>query len=402
MSQTVIFTHFEGKPFELIYEDNQCVYVDTINPHVGSVNQILVGKIVKVQKSLQAAFVEISESENGFLPFANCQGMDVQKLRQGDEILVQIKKEAYRSKDCVLTCNLVLPKLFTMVSVGKRQHGYSKQLGKKKAANYRMFLESNYKHEILEDKSQNCNWSEGNYPYGIVIRSNASQLEVFDEVIRTEIDAATLEFNQIIEKSKTRKVHTVLYTESFFYQAFTSLDFSKVDRILIEDPAIYEEILGFGSVFKEKLVLYQDPKVSLAVLYNIPGKLKEVLSDKVYLKSGAYLYIESTQALTAIDVNSGKNISSKDRESYHLEINLEAVDEIGRQLKLRNLSGIIYIDFINLSKEESIETMLDYCKQVFTKDRVKTIVMGITKLGLVEITRERTDTPLCEKIKRLR
>lgn len=393
MSQTVIFTHFEGKPFELIYEDNQCVYVDTINPHVGSVNQILVGKIVKVQKSLQAAFVEISEHENGFLPFANCQGMDVNKLRQGDEVLVQIKKEAYRSKDCVLTCNLVLPKLFTMLSVGRKQHGFSKQLSKRATADLRDFIEANYGED---------------YPYGIVIRSNAALLEkhgnpsisgTLEDLLRAEIDSTTTELDQIIEKSKTRKVHTVLYDESFFFQAFTALDFQKVDRVLIEDPAIYEEIMKFGSVFKEKCVLYQDPKVSLAVLYNIPGKLKEVLSDKVYLKSGAYLYIESTQALTAIDVNSGKNISSKEREVYHLGINLEAIDEIGRQLKLRNLSGIIYIDFINLGKEESIETMLEHCKQVFSKDRVKTIVMGITKLGLVEITRERTDTPLCEKIK---
>lgn len=393
MSQTVIFTHFEGKPFELIYEDNQCVYVDTINPHVGSVNQIIVGKIVKVQKSLQAAFVEISEHENGFLPFANCQGMDVNKLRQGDVVLVQIKKEAYRSKDCVLTCNLVLPKLFTMLSVGRKQHGFSKQLSKRATAKLRDFIEANYGED---------------YPYGIVIRSNAALLEKYgnpsisatiEDLLRAEIEATTTELDQIIEKSKTRKVHTVLYDESFFFQAFTALDFQKVDRVLIEDPAIYEEIMKFGSVFKEKCVLYQDPKVSLAVLYNIPGKLKEVLSDKVYLKSGAYLYIESTQALTAIDVNSGKNISSKEREVYHLGINLEAIDEIGRQLKLRNLSGIIYIDFINLGKEESVETMLDYCKQVFSKDRVKTIVMGITKLGLVEITRERTDTPLCEKIK---
>ena len=140
-------------------------------------------------------------------------------------------------------------------------------------------------------------------------------------------------------------------------------------------------------------------KGKLDVVYNVSRTIEHALMPKVWLKSGAYIIIQPTEALVSIDVNTGKAISKKkDVEKNFLKVNLEAAKEIARQLRLRNLSGIIIIDFIDMKTEEYNSRLMDCLRQELSKDPVKTVVVDMTKLGLVEVTRKKVRKSLYEQL----
>jgi Ribonuclease G/E len=149
----------------------------------------------------------------------------------------------------------------------------------------------------------------------------------------------------------------------------------------------------------KSLRLYQDEMLSLSKLYSIESKMETALGSRVWLKSGGYLIIEPTEALTVIDVNSGKYEAKKSNEDTVLAVNLEAAEEVALQLRLRNLSGIIIVDFINMAQETSKNQIMTLLKQLTAKDVVKTTVVDMTSLGLVEITRKKTSKPLREQLR---
>lgn len=146
----------------------------------------------------------------------------------------------------------------------------------------------------------------------------------------------------------------------------------------------------------EKLQFYQDPLLPLIKLYKLEAALEEALERRVWLKSGGYLVIEPTEALTVVDVNTGKYSGKKNAEDTILKINLEAAAGTARQLCLRNLSGIIIVDFIDMAREEHKQQLLTALEEELKKDPVKTVLVDMTKLGLVEITRKKVRKPLHE------
>lgn len=149
----------------------------------------------------------------------------------------------------------------------------------------------------------------------------------------------------------------------------------------------------------EKLRLYKDTQISLNRLYSLETKLSKALKERVWLKSGGYLVIQPTEALTVIDVNTGKAISGKKpTEETFFNINLEAAEEIAKQLRLRNLSGIIIIDFIDMQKDRNKELLISCLSKWIEKDPVKTVFVDMTRLNLVEITRQKVRKPLHEQI----
>ena len=146
------------------------------------------------------------------------------------------------------------------------------------------------------------------------------------------------------------------------------------------------------------LTLYTDSSYSLKKLYSIDTKMQELLVPKVWLKSGAYLVIEQTEAMYVIDVNSGKNNASKSNAEYIFNINIEAAHEIIRQISLRNLSGIIMVDFINMEDPDKNEQLLNELRKLAKQDRILTTIVDMTPLGLIEITRKKTKKALKEQI----
>ena len=147
----------------------------------------------------------------------------------------------------------------------------------------------------------------------------------------------------------------------------------------------------------EQIVFYEDPMLSLSALYGLKSKLEAALKERVHLKSGAYLVIQPTEALTVIDVNSGKCIKGTQKDFY-LKINLEAAKEIARQLRLRNISGICLVDFINMDTKEAREELIEALKQHLAKDIVPAVFIDFTELGLAEITRKKVRKPLWEQL----
>ena len=184
---------------------------------------------------------------------------------------------------------------------------------------------------------------------------------------------------------------------SFIFKRFSKDDFSKM---ITDSPEVFDIIKDIEKKGNQKLVaeLYDDEKISLTNLFSLKTKVSEALSPKVYLKSGGYLVINHTEALTVIDVNSGKNTPSKkeDKEKTVLDLNIEAAKEIALQMKLRNISGMILIDFINMESEEDEELLLNEMSEYVKYDKVTVKVIDITPLGIMEITRQKTDKPLSE------
>ena len=173
-------------------------------------------------------------------------------------------------------------------------------------------------------------------------------------------------------------------------------------EIITDQADIYQNLCEYfeqnTSQEHANLRLYDDEQISLSSLYGIPSKLEIALGSRVWLKSGGYLVIEPTEALTVIDVNSGKYESKKGTPADSAyKINMEAAQEIAYQLKLRNLSGIIIVDFINMKKNDN-EQLMRYLKQLCSKDSVPTDVIDMTSLGLVEITRKKINKTLKEQL----
>jgi ribonuclease G len=170
--------------------------------------------------------------------------------------------------------------------------------------------------------------------------------------------------------------------------------------IVIEDKVIYQEVKEFLAKEQpedlDKLRLYEDKLLPLYKLYSVESLLANALKEYVWLKSGAYLVIQPTEALTVIDVNTGKCISKKKDDEAYLKINIEAAKEAARQIRLRNLSGIILVDFINMDTKESMDVLLELFEKELKKDPIATTLVDVTKLQLVEVTRKKVRRPLHE------
>ena len=176
-------------------------------------------------------------------------------------------------------------------------------------------------------------------------------------------------------------------------------------EIITDDPAVYTELKKYAEIHLPSTPcrLYDDSMLSLSKLYNLDSKIDEAFGERVWLKSGAYLIIQPTEALTVIDVNSGKFEARKGNDDQTAwKVNTEAAVEIARQLRLRNLSGIIVVDFINMRAEESRAGLLRQMKGLVQDDRIRTNVVDMTPLGLVEITRKKIMKPLWEQYNEIR
>lgn len=181
-------------------------------------------------------------------------------------------------------------------------------------------------------------------------------------------------------------------------KALQNIPISQYEEIVTDLPQAYEALKELTP--PEALRLYADEQLPLAKLYSLETHLKQALSKTVWLPCGGYLVIEPTEAMTVIDVNSGKGSNGKGtaKEQLYLKVNREAAAEIARQIRLRNLSGMIMVDFINMESAKEEQTLLDDLDQLLKADPVKTRLVDMTALGIVEITRKKESRPLAELI----
>jgi ribonuclease G len=237
-------------------------------------------------------------------------------------------------------------------------------------------------------------YEEGkNLSLGAIIRTSAEF--VSEDELKLELNSLVHTMNGIVDYGMHSVVKKLIYSpdRSIKNELIDIKNKQKYDSFnIITD--LEEEYNLLSVDFGSDIKLYNDKMVALHKVFNLEDKLKKAFDRFIYLKSGGSIIVEPTEALTVIDVNTGKAIKGKNTEKSFLKINKEAAEAIAKVIRLRNISGIIIIDFINMKEIESIKELLDYLKKQLDKDEVKVTFVDMTPLGLVELTRKKEAKPL--------
>lgn len=345
---------------------------------------IFTGRVSNVAWGIRAAFVDIRPGVTCYLPLDSLQNPVYTKkgsspdIQQGDELLVQIVREAMGSKGPSLSTDLTLQYPLVVVHHTAGHSGVSKKIPAQRR--------NELKALSMSLRQDDCSFT---------IRTRAALAD--DEEIIAQAREGAQQMRDMIRRAAHLTVYSHLNPQGPpFLGRLSGLDPSTVSEIVTEDAEMAERA---RSVTDIPVRLYSDPLLPLRKLYSLESILSKALAERVYLQSGAFLVIQATEALTAIDVNSGKSdITGKrgrdTKEKTVLKINLEAARECMRQLRLRNISGMILIDFINMEDRSSEDELMECLRTLASRDCVPCMVVDMTKLGLVEITRKKKERPL--------
>lgn len=350
---------------------------------------IYIGKVKNVVKNIEAAFIEI---EGGILCYYSLRekeeplyikGKKGSRLSPGDELLVQVSREAVKTKAPTVTCNLNFPGKYLVLTTGKKQLGLSAKLSLEERERLKEIADS-----FLTEE------------FGVIVRTNAAQAS--NEILREEFERLSQSCRRVLNEGRHQSCFSRVYSEPPAYVSdIRNINKEQLLEIVTDDTRIYETLSRYLTEYQpedlKKLRFYEDESLSLDRLYGITTAFGHALLERVWLKSGAYLVIEPTEALTVIDVNTGKYDGHKKLRETFLRINLEAAREIARQLRLRNLSGMIVIDFIDMEEEKDKKALMDLFGQELKKDPVKAVLVDMTPLGLVELTRKKVRKTLKEQ-----
>ena len=368
------------------------------------------GRVVRVLPGMQAAFVDIGLDKAAFLyvsdvydnledierMMANNEeneeekelhreqseevwSMEVQiedRLQEGQEVLVQVAKEPLGSKGARITSHISIPGRHLVLMPTMDHVGISRRIEDESERNRLREL-------LLEIKPPN---------YGFIARTAAEGVE--NDKIKAEMDFMLRLWQTIQKNNEHGQVPSRLYQEpDIILRAVRDLFTQEVDKLIVDSQEDYEKIVEFVETFmpslKAAVKLYEGTE-PICDAYGIEMELQRALGRKVWLKSGGYIVLEITEALTAIDVNTGRYVGKRNLEETILKTNLEAVKEIAYQLRLRNIGGIIIIDFIDMEKEANREKVFNRLREALRRDKSKTNILKMSELGLIEMTRKRT------------
>ena len=354
------------------------------------VGNIYIGKVRKVQKNIDAAFIEIADRQQCYCNIAaNPDAIytkkgNSKKIAEGDELLVQVIRDGLKTKLPALSGNLELPGQYLVLTGNDSRIGISGKLSQSTKERLKEWMKP-----FAREK------------YGFIVRTNAG--EASREEIEAEAKKLEEQYLHLLKTAPYRTCFSALKTsESVWIEMLRNTYTADLTSIITDDPQIYNSLEHY---LKEndlqnlsKLRLYQDDLLPLYKLCRLEREIDLATSRQVWLKSGGYLVIDPTEALTVIDVNTGKYSGKKLRRETLKTINLEAAKEAARQIRLRNLSGIILIDFINMENKEDQKELLAFLESRLFADPVKTRLIDMTKLELVEITRKKVHKTLKEQI----
>lgn len=350
---------------------------------------IYIGKVSNIVPNIGAAFIEIEKGVNCYYDMTDVKSAIFthksgnKQLCIGDELVVQISREAIKTKAPTVTGNLSFTGRYAVLTHGNTRIGVSSKIPKS--------LREEYKRELAGLQNDD---------FGLIVRTNAKDAP-FEDVLE-EINALKDEYYSLVRTAETRVCFSCLKSAPPSYIAdLKNVYMDGMEAIIIGDHDLYTRIhMFFQAELPEKLdllELYDNPSFPLDKLYSTQTALDKALMERAWLKTGGYLIIQPTEALTVIDVNSGKNTSKSDSEDGAMKVNLEAAREAARQIRLRNLSGIILVDFINLKRDENTHRLLHEFRYYLSKDPIQTTLVDMTTLGLVEVTRKKVRRPLHEE-----
>ncbi len=358
--------------------------------HESLVGNIYLGKVRNVLPGMEAAFIDFGSSKNGVVYASDVKvaGSGRQRprieevLKEGDEILVQVVKDAMGAKGARLTGLPSLPGRYLVLVPDSDAQGISRRLPDNERQRLRQAI------------------SQVKPPgFGVIVRTAA--LHASSEEIAADITRLSRIWDKIQEDAVGGGAPRAIYREPdllirVIREHFTG-DFR---RMLIDDDAAHEQVVGYlqstAPDLVSKVSKYEDDELDLFERYHVEDQLRKALDRRVYLPSGGHLVIDRTEALTVIDVNTGKFVGSSSLEETVLHNNLEAAEEIGRQLRLRDIGGIIVIDFIDMEIEDHQRQVLQRLRETLARDKTRTQVFDVSHLGLVEMTRKNVAKGLLE------
>ena len=360
------------------------------------VGNIYKGKVARIVPGMDAAFVDIGLAKSAFLyvgdiildrmMYEEYDDSDYHVtlneriegvLEEGQELTVQVSREPIGQKGTRVTSKVTLPGRLLVLMPGTEHIGVSRRIEQEEE---RKKLATMLKDEICPKG------------YGLIART-ASEGKTKEE-LGADLNFLKRIWESIQEKAKTVRAPSILHQDlGIIFRVIRDLHSHNLKKIIVDDVFVYERV---GEFLKDYLpeqgceVVFFDEKDPIFEVFGIEIEIAKLLHKKIWLKSGGYIVLDYTEALTVIDVNTGRYLGKKDLEDTILRTNLEAVKEIAYQIRLRNIGGIIIIDFIDMERKESRETVFQALIDALKKDRIKTFAYPISELGLVQITRKRT------------
>ncbi|MGN0747203.1 MAG: Rne/Rng family ribonuclease [Aristaeellaceae bacterium] len=357
-----------GTPRELAVAEDGRLVEYLLDDGASVTEAIYLGKVERVVSGMKAAFVDIGQEKNGFLPLEErSSSAQLPPLRDGQRVLVQVKKDAQGAKGAFLTRDVSLCGEYVILMPLNRYIGVSARI----------------EDESLREAMKKLGQAISGGRFGLVMRASTPEAEEAD--IRHEAETLLTRWENISKAAPTA------HAPSMIHRPRTPLDSllddylpRGVDGVVTDDEDTARQL----SCLMPVTVTERDPMADLR------AQRDRALRRHVWLDSGGSLVIDRCEAMTVIDVNTAKFTGKRDLEDTILRLNLEACGEIARQVRLRNLSGIILIDMIDMETEEHREQVLMRLNECFAADRVKTVIHGFTSLGLIEMTRKKSRRPL--------
>ncbi|ACV64057.1 ribonuclease, Rne/Rng family [Desulfofarcimen acetoxidans DSM 771] len=361
---------------------------------------IFKGKVENVLPGMQAAFVDIGLDKNAFLyvedalpsrnPEENRNSLDLcanigDVLKQGQDLVVQIVKEPIGTKGPRITTHITLPGRYLVLMPTVDYIGISRRIADEQERERLKELAARVKPRDM----------------GLIVRTVAEG--VSEEELAQDVNVLAKLWRKIINRSNHGPVPNLLHRDlELVHRILRDIFTEDVDRLIIDSRYEYERVLELLDIIDPqlKIKVSVDERENLFEEYGIEMELEKAVKRKVWLKCGGYLVIDQAEALTAIDVNTGKFVGSTNLEDTVLRTNLDAALEIARQLRLRNIGGIIIVDFIDMLEDEHRQKVLEVLEKEIKKDKTKTNLLGITQLGLVEMTRKKVRPSLSEMLQK--
>lgn len=361
---------------------------------------LYLGRVQNILPGMNAAFVDIGQDKNAFL-YAGDIPVDTREeqelasrmkdariermIRPGQEILVQVIKEPGGTKGCRISSHVTVPGRTTVLLPSVSYVGISKKITDP-AERSRLYAVAS---DVIDGTGM-----------GVIVRTAAEGLSA--EALRDDFHAAVELWKAIDQRAKISKAPKLIHSDgSLSLRVVRDMLDEDTDAVRVDDPALYEEVCRYAKLlapeFQDRITEHKG-STPLFDIHRVDVQADKRMGRHVWLKSGGSLVIDETEALTVIDVNTGKFVGNKSLDETVFKLNCEAAHEIARLLRLRDIGGIIIIDFIDMDSQAHRDALLELLRELMAGDRNRTNVVGFTGLGLVEMTRKKVRRPVSKQL----
>jgi len=361
----------------------------------GIVGNIYLGKIIRILPGMQAAFVDINLDKAAFLHASDINSSlilnqdkpsnstsndpvpDIRTLvREGQHLMVQVVKDPLGTKGARLTTDITIAARYLVLMPNASRAGISQRIDSDKERNRLKRIITPFCDE----------------EHGFIVRTAAEGAD--EQELKQDAEFLRRVWAKVVERKKRKVTKTAIYQDlSLIFRVLRDFVGTELERIRIDSKLTYDQVIEFTAEFAPNLshgLEYYPGERPIFDLFDVENEIQRALHRRIDLKSGGYLIIDQTEAMTTIDINTGAFVGHRNLEETIFNTNIEATQAIARQLRLRNLGGIIIVDFIDMNEKDHQRRVLTSLEQAMMKDNVKFSISGLSALGLVEMTRKRT------------